>query len=63
MHVGGWRTADIGSAWQDEDGEWYCGPAEENIRRACANEACGWRVEIVRKRGKEVSRLELEVPV
>lgn len=61
MHVGGWRTADIGSAWQDTDGKWYSGPAEENIRQACANAACGWRIEIVRKRGKEVSRLELSV--
>jgi hypothetical protein len=61
MHVGGYRTLDGYSAWQDEDGAWYCGPAEEEIRQACANSACGWRISISKRRGKEVSRLELSV--
>lgn len=46
----GCRTADGHSAWQDTDGTWYNGPAEESQVRGCAH--CGWKQTKVSRRGK-----------
>ena len=49
----GFSTADGHTAWQDTDGAWYNGPAEQTSTRSCAH--CEWAQRIVRKRGKLVS--------
>ena len=49
----GFRTADAYSAWKDSDGNWYCGPAHEDITKSCAH--CGWSQHIHKKRGKTIA--------
>lgn len=47
------RTCDAYSAWKDEDGTWYNGPAREDIYKTCAH--CGWTQRVHKRRGKTVS--------
>ena len=48
------RTADMSSAWQDDDGTWYKGPSEESKQIFCSH--CKWTAHETRTRGKLTSR-------
>jgi hypothetical protein len=55
MRQSGFRTADAFSAWKDDDGTWYCGPASESVTFDCMNDDCRFSYTITKSRGKLVS--------